>query len=171
MNIRTETVEDYDEVYKLNYEAFGNREDESELIERIRKSKAFVSDLSIVAEAGEQIIGHMLMSRALVEDHDNQYDVIVLAPIAVRPQYQRQGIGRMLIEEGIRRCRALGYGIILLIGHPTYYPKLGFQPARKFGLELKQFVVPDEVFMVYEVEDGELNEIKGELKYPEAFFN
>ena len=170
MIMRTETNKDFEEVYKLNYLAFGNREDESKLIERIRLSEEFIPELSIVAEMENEIVGHILLSKATVEDQDKQYTVIVLAPIAVRPNYQKLGVGSRLIEEGIRRCRSLGYSIILLIGHPTYYPRLGFQPARQFGLELKQFEVPDEVFMVYEVEEGKLREIQGELKYPNTFF-
>lgn len=70
----------------------------------------------------------------------------------------------------MQRCNEHGYGLVLLIGHPSYYPKLGFQPARACGLELKQFEVPDEVFMVYEAASGQLGTIKGELKYPPAFF-
>lgn len=169
MIIRTEDVKDYEEVYKLNYLAFGNREDESKLIERIRLSEGFIPELSIVAEIGNEIVGHILLSRATVEGQDEQFTVIVLAPIAVKPAYQKQGIGSKLIEEGIKRCKSLGYAMIFLIGHPTYYPRFGFQPARQYGLDLKQFEVPDEVFMVYEVEAGKLKETKGELKYPNTF--
>ncbi|MCK8487404.1 N-acetyltransferase [Paenibacillus sp. MBLB2552] len=171
MIIRTETNSDYDEVFKLNYLAFGNREDESKLIERIRLSNEFIPELSLVAEINKEIVGHILLSKATVEGQGKKSIVIVLAPIAVKPNFQKQGIGSSLIEEGIRRCKALGYGILLLIGHPSYYPRLGFKPARKYGLELKQFEVPDEVFMVYEVENGKLQEINGELKYPKAFFS
>ncbi|MNM99604.1 hypothetical protein D3C81_1121690 [compost metagenome] len=169
MIIRTETEKDFEEVYQLNYLAFDNREDESKLIDRIRSSEEFIPELSIVAEQDDEIVGHILLSKASVEDHDTYHPVIVLAPIAVKPNYQKQGIGAKLINEGISRCRALGYNIILLIGHPTYYPRLGFQPARKLGLELKQFEVPDDVFMVYEID--KLHEIKGELKYPKSFFS
>ncbi|MNE33327.1 Acetyltransferase (GNAT) family protein [compost metagenome] len=126
--------------------------------------------MSIVAELENEIVGHILLSKATVEDQERQHSVIVLASIAVKPKYQKQGIGGKLIEEGIRRCKSLGYSIILLIGHPAYYPRLGFQPARRFGLELKQFEVPDDVFMVYEIEEGELQNIQGELKYPKTFF-
>lgn len=98
------------------------------------------------------------------------HEVIVLAPVAVHPTFQKRGIGRKLIKEGLRKVKNMKYGLVLLIGHPTYYPKFGFKPARQFGLELRQFEVPDEVFMVCEMREGELNRIKGELKYPKAFF-
>ena len=80
------------------------------------------------------------------------------------------GIGSMLINEGLKRVKELDYGLVLLIGHPSYYPKFGFKPARQFGLELRQFDVPDEVFMVCELKAGELDHVQGELQYPPAFF-
>jgi putative acetyltransferase len=170
MIIRTETTADFEEVFKLHYLAFGNREDESRLIERIRVSEGFVSELSVVAELNNEIIGHLLLSKASVEEKEKTHSVIVLAPIAVKPSCQKQGIGSSLIKEGFERCKKLGYNSIFLIGHPSYYPKFGFQPARKLGFELSQFNVPDEVFMVCELKEGALQNIKGELKYPNSFF-
>lgn len=83
---------------------------------------------------------------------------------------QNQGIGAALIREGTERSRQLGYEIILLIGHPGYYPQFGFTPARAYGLALTQFIVPDEVFQVYGLQEGALEKVKGELIYPAAFF-
>lgn len=171
MIIRTENEADYNEVYQLNYAAFGNRDDESKLIERIRMSEEFIPELSIVAEIDGEIVGHVLLSKAKVVSDETQHTVIVLAPIAVKPSFQKQGIGSQLIEEGIRRCQALGYPAIFLIGHPTYYPRFGFQPARPFGIELKQFPVSDEVFMACELKEGALRNMNGELIYPKAFLD
>ncbi len=84
--------------------------------------------------------------------------------------FQKRGIGSNLIREGLRKAKDLGYGIVFLIGHPNYYPKFGFQPARNHGMELTQFEVPDDVFMVCELKDGELARISGELHYPASFF-
>ncbi|MBW8349313.1 N-acetyltransferase [Bacillus sp. IITD106] len=170
MNIRTETFADYKAVYDLNYEAFAMREDESKLVERIRDSEGFIPELSIVAEENSEIVGHILLSKASVIHGDKSTKVIVLAPIAVKPKYQKKGIGSMLINEGLKRVKELDYGLVLLIGHPSYYPKFGFKPARQFGLELRQFDVPDEVFMVCELKAGELDHVQGELQYPPAFF-
>lgn len=171
MIIRTEEFKDYNEVYRLNFEAFNSREDESKLIERIRSSKFFVPELSIVAEVEEEIVGHILLSKAEIVDKDVKHEVIVLAPIAVKPSLQKRGIGGELIREGLARCRKLGYSLVLLIGHPEYYPKFGFKPARKHGIELRQFEVSDNVFMVYELIEGSLKTINGELMYPKAFFS
>jgi len=160
---------DYAQVFQLNYAAFGNRPDESRLIERIRASRWFIPELSLVAEENGELVGHILLSKAEVVNEDHIREIIVLAPIAVMPDYQKRGIGGALIREALERVKRLGYGLVLLIGHPAYYPKFGFQPARRFGLELKQFEVPDEVFMVCELIDGELGKIKGELRYPSTF--
>ncbi|WNQ14141.1 N-acetyltransferase [Paenibacillus aurantius] len=169
MIIRTETEKDYGGIREVNIRAFGNREDEANLVDRIRKSKGFLPSLSLVAEEEGTIIGHLLISKAEVVGEGSVHEVLVLAPIAVEPSRQKQGIGGRLIEEGLSRCRQLDYDVLLLIGHPEYYPRFGFRPARPLGLELKQFPVPDEVFMGLELKEGGWSRVRGELKYPEAF--
>jgi putative acetyltransferase len=88
--------------------------------------------------------------------------------MAVQPEFQNQGIGSELVRQGMERCRNLGYGIIIVVGHPTYYPRFGFTPAREKGLEAP-FPVPDEAFMVIELTPGALNGISGIVIYPPAF--
>lgn len=89
MKIRTERLSDYGEVFNLNYLAFGNREDESRLIDRIRISEGFITELSLVAEVNGQIVGHALFSKAeIINDEENRNEIIVLAPIAVLPSNQ-----------------------------------------------------------------------------------
>ncbi|WP_042204493.1 GNAT family N-acetyltransferase [Paenibacillus camerounensis] len=172
MIIRSEQLSDYAEVFKLNYLAFGNREDESKLIESIRLSDGFIPELSIVAEENEQIVGHALFSKAEIVDEENCHEVIVLAPLAVLPSNQKTGIGGKLIQEGLKRCVALGYKFVFLIGHPTYYPKFGFKQARNYGFELKQFDVSDDVFMFLELTEGNIKTtIKGEFRFQSHFFN
>ncbi|NOU65380.1 GNAT family N-acetyltransferase [Paenibacillus sp. LMG 31461] len=170
MKIRTERLSDYGEVYNLNYLAFGNRNDESRLIERIRLSEGFIPELSLVAVENDQIVGHALFSKAEIVEDDNRNEIIVLAPIPVLPCNQRTGIGGKLIQEGLKRSEALGYDFVFLIGHPTYYPKFGFKPAREHGFNLKQFNVSDNIFMFFELSEGKMKRIKGELRYPNSFF-
>lgn len=171
MFVRTETKKDYQQVFNVHYEAFNNREDESKLVERIRTSSDFIPALSLVAEGNqEEIVGHILLSKARSIKENNEKEVLVLAPVAVRPGIQKNRIGSELIEEGLKRAKKLGYGLVLLIGHPTYYPKFGFRPARNHGLELNQYQVPDNVFMVCELKEGELESTSGELQYPPSFF-
>ncbi|MFC5472283.1 GNAT family N-acetyltransferase [Cohnella suwonensis] len=117
--IRSEIESDHTQVHDVNWVAFGNREDEATLVERIRNTPNFVPQLSIVAELDGEIVGHLLLSKAEVVDDNNLHEVIVLAPIAVKPDYQKQGIGKQLIYEGLNRCKELGFYIVLLIGHPS----------------------------------------------------
>ncbi|MGZ9584488.1 GNAT family N-acetyltransferase [Paenibacillus marinisediminis] len=170
IRVRTEQHEDHQAIRDVNIAAFDNRNDEADLVDRIRQSLYYVPMLSIIAEDDGEIVGHLMLSEAEVTEGDQHHKVIALAPIAVMPDRQREGIGKLLIEVGLKRCKELGYSLVLLIGHPTYYPKFGFVPARAHGLELRQFQVPDEVFMVYELQEHALERISGELKYPPAFF-
>lgn len=169
MLIRTETKNDYKQVFNLNFSAFENRDDEAKLVESIRFSDGFIPELSLVAEEQGEIVGHVLFSKAKIIRDGAETEVLVLAPIAVDPTVQKKGIGSNLIEEGLKRATNLGYGLVLLIGHPNYYPKFGFQPARQYGIELTQFKVPDDVFMVCELIEGELQQTNGELRYPSPF--
>ncbi|MFD3273860.1 GNAT family N-acetyltransferase [Paenibacillus dendritiformis] len=169
MIIRTETRADHEKVYDVHRQAFGGREEESKLVERIRRTEQFVPELSLVAEMNDEIVGHALLSVAHIVNGEDRYEVLALAPIAVKPSHQREGIGGQLIDEGLRRGRERGYDAVFVIGHPTYYPRFGFVPAGPRGFELKQFEVPEDVFMVCELSDGALSNITGELVYPSTF--
>ncbi len=104
VTVRTETRADAEQVAKVLFQAFGNREDESELVKRIRRSDGFIPELSLVAEQNGEIVGHILLSKAKVVNGDQQTGVIALAPLAVDPKHQKQGIGGLLIQEGVERC-------------------------------------------------------------------
>ena len=168
--IRKETLEDRAQIREVHIHAFGNRMDEAELVDRIRESSGFIPELSLVAENEIGIVGHLLISKAEVVSKAGRHPVIVVAPLAVSPAYQKQGIGSQLMLQGLEISRALGYTLVFLIGHPHYYPKFGFKPARSFGYDLKQFNVPDEVFMVCELQEGAASLMDGELKYPPTVF-
>ncbi|GLX68004.1 GNAT family N-acetyltransferase [Paenibacillus glycanilyticus] len=169
-HIRAEQPNDAESVYRIHYEAFGEREEESKMAERVRASKGYIPELSLIAtDRNGSVIGHALFSQAEVVDEDIRHEVIVLAPIAVKPGYQNQGIGGALIREGLRLADKRGNSHVFLIGHPAYYPKFGFEPARPYGFELKQFEVPNEVFMVKILSPNA--GIKGELRYPQAFLD
>ncbi|GAB6930052.1 N-acetyltransferase [Paenibacillus sp. JCM 10914] len=170
MNIRTETNQDMERVQHLLLQAFPGQA-EARLVEELRKDPQFVPELSIVAEENGIIKGHILLSQGQLLDGHQTHAVAALAPLAVLPKYQRQGIGGLLVEEGKRRCASLGYPLVFLFGHPTYYPRFGFEQARRYGLDIKQFTVSDEVFMVAELKSGALEKLQGEFRYPPAFEN
>ena len=109
------------------------------------------------------IVGHILFTKLKV----GQTTQLALAPLAVHPDFQRQGIGGALIEEGHRIAAQLGYDYSILLGHPTYYPRFGYQPASRFGIQ-SPFDVPDENYMAFDL-SGRHPQMSGQVEYPPQF--
>lgn len=167
--IRPETPADYEGIRLVNYLAFGNKPNESNLIEAIRKSELFIPELSLVAVKDGEIIGHILFSRIFIETNEGEIPTIGLAPMAVKPEFQGIGIGLELVKAGLQACRELGYPHVFVLGHPNFYPKFGFVPSQSsFGIECP-FPVGDPYFMAIELKNDSLKDIKGRVKYPPAF--
>ncbi|RYD05773.1 GCN5 family acetyltransferase [Desulforamulus aquiferis] len=167
LKIRPEDKDDYPAVFNVNLKAF-NKSIEPNLVEAIRKSENYIPELSLVAILNNMVVGHILFSTIAIETDNGNIPVLSLAPLAVLPEYQNRRIGSKLIEQGLESCRRLGYKIVIVVGHPNYYPRFGFLPARSLGLEAS-FDVPDEAFMVLELSPGALTNIKGTVKYPPEF--
>jgi len=167
LHIKPEKAEDIDIISEINRQAFGG-ETESDLITSIRASENFIPELSLVAELDDRLVGHILFSVISIQQSDGDHPALSLAPMAVLPSHQGQGIGSALVLRGVKECRRLGHEAVIVVGHPEYYPRFGFEPARKFGLSM-EFDVPDEAFMVLELEKGVLKNIRGMVKYPPAF--
>lgn len=166
--IRAETPADHAAIAEVNRLAFG-REAEARLVEAIRASPGFIPALSLVAERDGDVVGHALFSQIAIRTAaGTEVPALALAPVAVRPAYQRQGIGSALIRAGLDRARALGHRIVVVVGHPDYYPRFGFRPARAQGLEAP-FPVADPVFLALALTPGALDGVRGTVVYPEAF--
>ena len=175
LTIRPETSSDYPGISEVNKLAF-RQPAEGKLVEKLRKNPKFVSELSLVAEIEGKIVGHILFFPVKVksvagdEEYEEyeEYETISLAPMAVHPEFQKQGIGGKLIKEGLEACRKLGYGSVIVLGHPEYYPKFGFEPASKWGIK-DPFGAPGEAFMALELKEGALEGVSGVVEYPEEF--
>jgi putative acetyltransferase len=167
ITIRPETAEDYATIREVTLLAFG-QEDEARLVEDLRRLSDFIPELSLVALRGEQVVGHILFSPLVIETAKGPVPALSLAPMSVRPECQNQGVGSQLVREGLKRCRSLGHEVVVVIGHPDYYPSFGFSSARAKGLEAP-FEVPDEAFLVLELAPGALAGIAGVIKYPPPF--
>ena len=163
--IRPETPEDSTAIRNVNEEAFGSSV-EADLVEKLRSRQKYA--LSLVATDREKVIGHILFSPATIESESASFEVITLAPMAVLPAYQRQGVGGQLVRAGIEECRNLGHEIVVVLGHPTYYPRFGFVPAKPRGIEC-EFEVPDEAWMLLELREGALAGRKGTVKFQPEF--
>jgi len=167
IEIRPESVDDHSAVREVNLLAFGG-EDEAQLVETLRKSDDFIPELSLVAIDQGRVVGHIMFSLISIETPENAVSALALAPMAVRPELQNHGIGSELVRHGLKECRHLGHKVVVVIGHPDYYPRFGFYSARANGLEAP-FQVSDEAFLVYELIPGALDGIGGTVKYPPAF--
>ena len=172
LSLRTEQLEDYEEVIELTDLAFKHmpfsNQREGELVRKLRKSVSFVEDMSIVAVLNNKIVGHILFTKINIEDGTKIYETLTLAPVSVHPDYQLKGIGSKLIKEGLERAKKLGFRSVIVVGHPEYYPKFGFESAAKYGIK-SSIDVPSEVFMLIELVKEGLKDVKGTVIYPKEF--
>lgn len=172
ITIRQERSKDYKVTEEVVQSAFANMElsdkNEHELVSRIRKSDAFIPELSLVAIDNE-IVGHILLSKIKILNDIQIVESLALAPISVLPEYQNKGIGGHLILEALKRAKKLEYESVVVLGHPEYYPKFGFKKASLWGIKAP-FEVPEEVFLALELRENALNNVSGVVKYSNAFF-
>ena len=165
--IRKENKNDYNEVYNVIKKAFETAEhsdgNEQDLVVRLRKSKAFIPELSLVAVEENKIVGYILFTKIKIKDNIE----LALAPLAVLPEYQRKGIGKKLIETGHNIAKNLGYHYSIVLGSENYYSKMGYILAIQYGIKAP-FQVPDENFMAIKLNDTNI-EIKGTVEYAKEF--
>lgn len=171
--IRQEEPKDFKLVFTLIQRAFEplvqSDHQEQFLVERLRKSDAFIPELSLVAEIDNKIVGHILLTKLKIKGDKEEFDSLALAPVSVLPQYQGNNIGGALIERAHSKARELGYKSVVLLGHQEYYPRFGYVQADKFGIEFPFEGVPKENCMVVELVKGGLTGVAGSVVYPSEF--
>ena len=163
--IRVEQFRDRASVRRVNETAFGGQA-EADLVEALHRAGSAV--VALVAELNGEVVAHILFSTVSLEP-STPTNLVGLGPMAVSPDFQKRGIGTLLIREGLRRSGAAGAEAVVVLGHAEYYPRFGFQPAHAFGLRC-EYDVPPDVFMVLELVPGSLGALSGGLvRYHEAF--
>ncbi len=167
LEIRKETKSDYDEVYDVIKTAFETAEhsdgNEHDLVVALRKSDNFITDLSLVAVEDNKIVGYILFTKIKI----GEYEELALAPLGILPKYQKQGIGKKLIEKGHQIAKELGYHYSIVLGSETYYSKSGYSPAINYGIKAP-FEVPNENFMAIKLNNTD-KEIIGIVEYAKEF--
>jgi len=161
--VRPETAEDIPSVRWVNELAFGQL-GEADLVDALRPTAQ--PYISLVAVIQGQVVGHIFFSPVTLEAEGSAL-ILGLGPMAVLPEYQNQGIGSRLVREGLKECQRIGSDVVVVVGHPTYYPRFGFVPASRKGLRC-EYPIPDEVFMVAELKPNALSR-KGLVKYRPEF--
>jgi len=163
VNIRSERQNDYEQITEVNNLAF-NQPNEGLMISALRKNNKFIPELSLVAEIDSKVVGHILFFPLNIISGEKSYEVLSLAPMAVLSEYQKKGIGKNLVTEGLKKAKEV------VLGHPTYYPKFGFEPASKWNIKLPIDDVPDEASMAIELEEGFLEDKAGVIEYPVEYY-
>ena len=168
IRVRPETPADLPAIRTVNVAAFG-RDGEADLVDCLRASDAWVDGWSLVAVDGsDRVVGHLLLSRVVIEGAGGStWSVPSLAPMAVLPESQGRGAGSALVRAGIAAADARGEPLIVVLGHPAYYPRFGFVPASGHGITCP-YPVPDEVFLV-RLLTADDPAIRGRLRYPACF--
>ncbi|HYO89976.1 MAG TPA: N-acetyltransferase [Candidatus Limnocylindrales bacterium] len=137
MIIRPETPADYAEIARLLVSAFHEQMAEAVLVALLRQRAAYTPALALVAEIDGAIAGHALFTPCTLQLMGEDVPAVLLAPLAVDTALQKRGIGTLLLEEGHRLAREGGAAVSLLLGHPSYYPRFGYQ-MQAFGTSTLQ---------------------------------
>ena len=164
LNVKPEEPADIPEVRSVVESAFDTAF-EADLVDALRERAQPI--VSLVATIDDVVVGHILFSPLTLSSQPD-LAVMALAPMAVLPERQRQGIGSALVRAGIEECRHLGAVAIVVIGHPEYYPRFGFVRASGFGLT-SRYDVRDEAFMALELQPGALRGTAGPIHFHAAF--
>jgi putative acetyltransferase len=148
VTIRPERPGDEEAIRDVHRAAF-EQEEIAKLVDDLRASREHLPGLSLVAERDGRVVGHVILSRARLDARP----VAALGPIGVLPHLQRMGVGTALMRAAVDAARAAGERLIVLLGHPWYYPRFGFVRASTLGMRMEK-AVPDEAFMALELETG-----------------
>lgn len=164
LKIRPEADQDRKQVWSLNRAAF-EAEDEANLVDALREG-GYV-EFSLVAEVDGEIVGHILFTRLTVKTNVGTVDALSLAPMAVLPSHQRQGIGSKLVEASLEVCRQKGHKIVVVLGHPEFYPRFGF--SAELAQPLESPFGGGEAWMAKELVPGALEGVVGKVEFPPPF--
>lgn len=162
-----EGSEDRSGIRQVNQLAFDG-DYEADVVDRLRQNCPTI--LSLVAKQGEEVIGHILFSPVRIAQLEGwTVPGMGLGPLAVHPEHQGKGIGLALCQVGMQRMEAAGYPFVIVLGHPTYYPRFGFVKARVHGIECAFTGVPDEAFMIRILDAATMSGVTGTAYYRQEF--
>ena len=172
IHIRDSREKDRDAIMALHKAAFGEAEGDevSALADALQDDPTASPRLSLVAEQDGEILGHVLFTAVRINARNGDVPGQILAPLAVMPGVQGQGVGGMLVRSGLKRLFLMGTGLVFVLGHPGYYPRFGFEPAGKLGFRAP-YPIPEEVadaWMVQELSPGFIGCVNGTVRCSEA---
>jgi putative acetyltransferase len=163
--IKEENPKDKDKIYEINKSAFGT-ETEAKIVDALREAGELI--LSLVVQIDDILIGHIAFGEVKIDSGKQSYRAIRLGPMAVLPEHQRKGYGTKLVEQGSKILSGRGHEIVVVLGHPDYYPKFGFVPSQRYGIQC-EYECPPEAFMIKELKQNALKGIQGTVFYSSIF--
>ena len=164
--IRRELPEDVPGVRDLMVEVWG-RASEATLLDRLRARGDVISFVA-VAPADGRVVGHVIFNPVEVVGAPRELRALAVGLLAVSERCRSQGIGSRLVRHALDESRRLRSGPVFVLGPAGFYGRLGFVPAVPLGFRCR-WRVPDEIFSVLELEEGELARAKGVVRYPPEF--
>ena len=164
--IRFEKPEDIAFIHSVNELAFG-RVSEAKLVDTLRL--ACTDHLSLVADDNGSIIGHLMFTPVVITDGKQKTEGMGLAPMAVLPSRQRQGIGTQLVDTGLQILKEKGCPFVIVLGHPEYYPRFGFQAASGCNIRTQWDGIPDEAFMILVMDHEAMQNASGVATFRDEF--
>lgn len=165
--IRETTPQDHKDIIGIAKLAFGDEEEVTQLVDGLLTDNTAEPKLSLLALCNDQPIGHILFTKAGFSEDTTQPAMHILAPLGVAPDFQRKGVGGMLIKEGIQRLKQMGSKLVFVLGHDSYYPKFGFLPQAALKGYPTPYPIPEEYgncWMVLPLSEDGLNVGKGTVK-------
>lgn len=174
INVRQETESDHTAIANVIIDAYKDvgysNKREQFMVERLRKSSSFIPELSLVAEGDHgNIVGHILLTKIHIQNQDQSYEGLALAPVSIKPAYQNQGIGSALIRQSHSIAKDLGYTYIVVLGHAKYYPKFGYELTSNYTISIPIKVAEANCMIIALTESG-LSGVTGMVTYPGEFF-
>lgn len=172
MIVRPARDEDHAGLLDVERAAFGGP-DEANLVEALLADPSAAPLINLVAEQDGSVVGHVLFTHAVVETESGDFAATILAPLAIAPESQGQGIGQALSREGVAAAADLGIGLVFVLGHIEYYPKVGFRPAAPLGLVAPYPIEPAvaDAWMVLETRPGLLGSVRGVVRCADAMMH
>ncbi len=171
MHIHIREALDFDREAVLSVEQLAfERDDEAELVQELLDDPSARPLVSLLAMVDDRAVGHILFTRAYLTHAENAVAVVILAPLAVVPDAQKQGVGGKLVERGLQLLAEAGVDLIFVLGHPAYYPRYGFTPAISLGLE-PPYPLPDahvDAWMVRALRPGVIGIVSGKVRCADA---
>jgi len=166
LTVRPERLEDVPLVRILNEHAF-EQPAEAEIVDKLRH--ACPEMLSFVAEDEGRVVGHILFTPAVIKSSKKLVQGMALAPMAVLPERQREGIGTKLVEHGLKVLQERSCPFVIVLGHPDYYPRFGFDLASRYSITCQWEGVPDEAFMIIIFDEIVMEGVTGVARYRDEF--